>query len=93
MKKANVSSMVKGLTAMLALPEELVLNLPLLSLVGGNELSVENHKGIVEYTAERLRINTAAGVLKIDGRRLSIKQLTAERILVRGAIDAVAFIR
>ena len=93
MKKIGVTSVAKGLTAMFALPEEVMLNLPLLSLVGGGELSVENHKGVVEYTAERLRVNTTAGVLKIDGRRLAIKQLTAERILVRGAIDSVAFIR
>jgi len=92
-KKIGVTSVAKGLTAMFALPEEVMLNLPLLSLVGGGELSVENHKGVVEYTAERLRVNTTAGVLKIDGRRLAIKQLTAERILVRGAIDSVAFIR
>ena len=93
MKKPSVSAMARGLTAAFALPEEVVLNLPLLSLIGGGELSVENHKGIVEYTDERLRVNTSAGVLKVDGRRLAIKQLTAERILVRGAIESVTFVR
>ena len=93
MKKPTAIAMAKSITSILALPEEIVLDLPLITLIGGGELSLENHKGIIEYTETRLRVNTAAGVFRLEGKRLVIKQLTAERILVRGAIDTIGFMR
>ena len=93
MKKPDITSMAKRVTAALALPEEVVLNLPLVTIVGSNELTVENHKGIIEYTEERLRVGTTAGVLLLCGKRLCIRQLTAERMQIRGAIDRIEFMR
>jgi len=93
LRKPSAAAMVQGLTSLLALPAEATLNMPLLTMVGSGELSVENHKGIIEYTAEKLRINTAAGVLMVEGQSLAIKQLTAERILIRGAMQSLAFLR
>ena len=93
MKKLRAAAVAQGLTSLLALPAEITLNLPLLTMVGGEELTVENHKGIIEYSEEALRINTAAGVLAVAGQRLAVKQLTAERILVKGTIQRVEFMR
>ena len=92
-KKPSAAAVARGLTSILALPAEITLNQPLLTMIGGGELSVENHKGIIEYTTEIMRINTAAGVITVEGQRLVVKQLTAERILVRGVIQRVAFTR
>ena len=82
----------RDITAALALPKEIVLNLPLITMYGNEELNLENYKGIVEYTNERLRISTSIGVLKIEGRNLLLKQVTSEHITVAGGIVKIEYI-
>ncbi|USF29531.1 sporulation protein YqfC [Clostridium sp. MD294] len=76
----------------LELPKEVMLNLPLISLTGKEELIIENYKGIVEYGDEVMRVNTAIGVLRIEGKGLLLKQLTSECIVVTGTIKGVLFL-
>ena len=82
----------REITEALALPKEIMLNLPLISLYGNEELNLENYKGVVEYTSERIRINTSKGVLKIEGRNLLLKQVTSENISVTGGIVKIEYI-
>ena len=76
----------------LELPKEVMLNLPLISLTGKEELIIENYKGIVEYGDEVMRVNTAIGVLRIEGKGLLLRQLTSECIVVTGTIKGVLFL-
>lgn len=82
----------RNMTQALELPKEVILNLPLLSLVGREELTIENYKGIVEYGEEKIRINTAVGILKIEGRKLFLAHITAENITVTGSIAKFEFL-
>ncbi len=74
------------------LPKEVVLNLPLISLTGHEELLIENYKGIIEYTDERLRVNTSAGVIRVEGRGLYLKLITSESMTINGNIMKIEFI-
>ena len=71
---------------MLELPKEIVFNLPLITVIGNEEINIENYKGVIEYNPERIRINTSCGVIKIQGEKLLLKQITAENISVAGII-------
>ena len=82
----------RNVTDALELPKEVMLNLPLLSLMGREELTIENYKGIMEYTEECIRVNTAAGILKIQGKGLCLKQLTAECVVVNGGIISMEYL-
>ena len=53
----------KNMTEALELPKEIMLNLPLISLVGREEVTIENYRGILEYSEEVVRIGTTAGIL------------------------------
>ena len=64
----------KGMAEKLDLPKEVVLDLPLVSMVGQDEVTVENHKGLLEYSAETIRIATGAGRLLLTGEGLELKQ-------------------
>ncbi|NLK37856.1 MAG: sporulation protein YqfC [Epulopiscium sp.] len=81
----------RNVTDALELPKEVLLNLPLLSLTGREELIIENYKGIMEYGEEVIRVNTAAGVLRVEGKCLLLKQLTSECIVITGGIRGVQF--
>ena len=75
----------------LSLPAEIALNLPLAILTGRGELNVENYKGIREYTETKVTINTSSGMLAVEGKKLSIKQVTSENIVVTGRIDSLLY--
>ena len=80
----------KGMAEKLDLPKEVVLDLP---LVGQEEVTVENHKGLLEYSAETIRIATGAGRLLLTGEGLELKQMSAACIVVKGRIFRLEFLR
>ncbi len=80
------------ITNMFDLPKEIVMNLPLITITGSEEIAIENFKGVIEYTPERIRINTSCGVLKIMGRGLLLKQVTSENILVTGNVAGLEYL-
>ena len=88
-KDSNIKATVAD---MLELPKEILLNIPLLTIIGREQLSIENYNGIVEYTDEQIRLNTSCGVLKIQGKNLSIKEITSENMDVYGIIFSLEYI-
>lgn len=92
MKKINTSRIKKTITSMFELPKEIVFNLPLINVIGNEEINIENYKGIIEYNLERVRINTSCGIIKIEGKKLLLKQITAENISVTGSISKFEYI-
>jgi len=74
------------------IPKEVVMDLPVISLTGNREISVENFSGLIEYTRQKIRLNTKSGILVIEGIELEAKNMTAERICVKGNILHISFI-
>ena len=86
-QKLKGQKLKQGFTNIFELPKEITLNLPLVTIIGNDELNIENYKGIIEYTDDIIRINTTCGVIKIIGRKLEIKQITAESMKISGVIN------
>lgn len=76
----------------LDLPKEVVLDLPLISLTGRDEMTVENHKGLMEYGEEKIRIATKAGNLLISGRDLTLRRMSSECIVIGGRLEKLEFL-
>jgi sporulation protein YqfC len=88
-KKSNIKSSISD---SLELPKEVILNIPVLKVVGKNDVYIENHKGIVEYSSEILRINSEIGIIKIVGKNLYIKEINREELFIFGDINMIEFI-
>ncbi|MFI3175291.1 MAG: sporulation protein YqfC [Bacillota bacterium] len=82
----------KTIANSLALPKEVVLQLPLVTLLGREELSIENHKGILLYSENCIRIATKIGTMELTGTTLSLKQLGGDILIVHGTIDSILFL-
>jgi len=92
-KEKNEVNLKEKITEVLELPKEIVLNVPKLTIMGNSDIMIENYKGIVEYEQNRVRINTAIGVIKITGNMLTIREITSEDIMVIGDIISLEFLR
>lgn len=91
-RKSAVNKLKINLTSALELPEEIMLNLPLITFTGRTNMAIENYKNIVEYSQKRIRISTTDGVITIDGINLSLKELTKNLIVIDGKISNLEFV-
>lgn len=82
----------RNFTETLKLPREVMLDLPLISLTGREEIMIENFKGILEYGDDRIRINTKCGVIRITGKNLVLGQITSECLNIKGVLSSIEFI-
>ncbi|AOY77556.1 sporulation protein YqfC [Clostridium formicaceticum] len=81
----------KSLAEILELPKDIILDIPKITMVGNLQIYIENHKGIIEYSSNRVRINTKSGVLRIIGKNLLLKNIILEEIIIVGEIQQVEF--
>lgn len=84
-----------GLKAIIAdlfeLPREVVLNLPRLTLVGNVQIYLENHRGVIAYDENLIRVGVNNGEIIIRGSNLQIKNMIAEELLIKGSIEGLDY--
>lgn len=90
--KRQIENVKYSISEALELPIDIMMDLPKLTVIGNIEASLLNHKGIIEYTQEVIRINTKSGVFKITGEGLEIKTILSEEIIVTGTIKNIEII-
>ncbi|WP_027091131.1 sporulation protein YqfC [Cohnella thermotolerans] len=73
----------------LDLPQDVVLDLPRVTMIGGIQLTVENHRGVLHFSPESLRLAMEKGELEVTGQDLTIRNIGAEEVLVEGTITGV----
>ena len=77
----------------LDLPMEVGTNIPKITMIGFNEVLIENYKGILEYEEFFIRISTHIGNININGFELVLNQLNDEVISITGKIENLDFER
>jgi sporulation protein YqfC len=81
----------QNLADLLELPREIMLNLPRLTIVGNLQCYLENHRGVIEYTAEKVRVSVNGGEIIVRGRELVIRYMGNEEIAIDGNIETVDY--
>ncbi|HEX3031535.1 MAG TPA: sporulation protein YqfC [Bacillota bacterium] len=73
----------------LEIPSDIALDLPKITLIGGYQAFIENHRGILEYNTRLIRIKVSTGQLVISGRDLLVRNILQQEISVEGNITSV----
>ncbi|WP_051302184.1 sporulation protein YqfC [Salibacterium aidingense] len=81
----------RWLTEKLTLPEDVLLDTPRLTMIGQHQLHVENHRGVLFFSKETIRLKLAEGELLIKGEQFIIKKIYPEELLIEGKIREVAY--
>lgn len=84
----NRSSRLNKIDKMLDLPKEIYSNTPKISILGFDEMVIENYKGILEYEEFFVRISTYIGIVNINGYNLKLENMTDDDIKVTGKIES-----
>ncbi len=72
----------------LELPQEVCSNIPKVTIVGFNEMIIENYKGILEYEEFFVKIGTHIGIINVNGYNLNLENMTDDDIKITGKIES-----
>lgn len=91
--RKEIGGVLSAVAELFDLPADVVAGLPRLEMVGDRQLYLERHTGILAYNQEQIDVNTAGGVLRVRGARLTLLAMTAEEVRIGGRIDGVEWVR
>ncbi|GFN30337.1 hypothetical protein PCURB6_05970 [Paenibacillus curdlanolyticus] len=81
---------LQKLTAqLLELPQDVVYDLPRLTMIGDRQLYIENHRGVLHFSSDRLRLALSKGELEVTGTDLVIRTIWTEEVFVEGVIKNI----
>ncbi|TXK84112.1 sporulation protein YqfC [Paenibacillus sp. N3.4] len=75
----------------LDLPQDVVQDLPRITMIGNVQLYVENHRGVLHFSSENLKLELTKGTLEVFGKDLVIRAILSEEVFIEGLIDYVKY--
>jgi len=81
----------KATADLLDMPHDVVFDLPRLTAIGDRQLYIENHKGVIHFSDEQLRIALIKGELQVNGKSLVIRTIWTDEVFVEGVITGIQF--
>lgn len=73
------------------IPKDVILGVPLVRMVGQEELYIENYRGILEYTDTFIRVQTKIGQIHLSGKKLEIIYYINDEMKVVGHIESLKY--
>jgi sporulation protein YqfC len=90
-RKAERITYLEIISQNLMLPPDVIAGAPIITINGRNAISVENHKRILDYSSDKIRISTKINCLCIEGKNLKISFYTKEELKILGNIHKVYY--
>ena len=72
---------------------EAIPGLPLVELSGDRRVLIENHRGVTEYSGERIGIRVRYGQVLVCGCGLELARMSKEQLVILGRIDGITLCR
>lgn len=75
----------------LEVPDEVVLDVPKITILKFEQMIIENYKGILEYQDFFVRLKTNIGIINVNGFNLSLEEMTSDDIRINGKIESIDY--
>ncbi|MBU8905663.1 sporulation protein YqfC [Desertibacillus haloalkaliphilus] len=80
------------MTESMELPADVLMDLPRITMIGQIHIYIENHRGVLQFSNQELRLLLEQGQLLIKGESFVIKTILPEELLLEGKIDQVIYL-
>ncbi|MFD1952635.1 sporulation protein YqfC [Paenibacillus thailandensis] len=74
---------------LLDMPQDVMYDLPRLTMIGDRQLYIENHRGVIRFSEEKLTLALSNGVLEVTGADLVIRTIWTEEVFIEGTIKNI----
>ena len=88
----NNTNVKERLADSLKLPRDMMLGASIVTIIGNNQVLIENYRGILEYTEECIILQGKNCRIAILGCRLSIAYYTNEDMKIEGNITQIRYL-
>lgn len=78
---------------MFGIPGDLAAGVYRVTITGGRKVHIENHRGILDYGTENIKVNCGSDIVSVNGSDLEIKAVSAGEMLISGSIFKVSIER
>jgi sporulation protein YqfC len=72
-------------------PSDISMSLPKIIVVGNREITIENHKGIIYFETNMVKINSRIGAITIEGRDFEILFIAETSITISGIFKGISY--
>ncbi|MDE6313001.1 MAG: YabP/YqfC family sporulation protein [Lachnospiraceae bacterium] len=79
------------LTESLRLPKDLMFGAVIVTATGDREIYIENYKGLLEYSDDKIKLQTKTCTLTICGKNLVISYYTNDEMKIIGCIGCIRY--
>jgi sporulation protein YqfC len=82
-----------NLWSQMELPGESLPGQVVVEIVGYDRVLIEHHRGVREYSRERIGVNVKFGVVTVCGTQLMLSCMNREQLVITGKIEGVMLSR
>ncbi len=90
-KRQETKTRMEKFAETLEMPKDVISNCSKITTYNDNQVIIENYKGILEYTDDKIRIKTPGRILCVSGEKLFINAITENDILIEGKFHNVGW--
>jgi sporulation protein YqfC len=77
----------------LEFPHDISLDLPKIIVIGDREIIIENHRGIIFFETNMVKINSRIGAIVIKGEEFEILFIAETSITISGIFQGISYER
>ncbi|WP_438433355.1 sporulation protein YqfC [Gorillibacterium sp. sgz500922] len=78
--------------SVLDVPEDVIHDLPRITMIGNRQLYIENHRGVLHFAPNELQLALTAGEIRIEGSELVIRAILPEEVFIEGTIRDIHYV-
>lgn len=90
-KKKPQRRLLENIVKKLDIPEDIIFNIPRITMMSNKEIRIENCKSVLEYETDKVTISSTDILIELFGENLCINIITDDEITVTGNILSVNF--
>lgn len=87
------TSLLEKFSDFTELPKDLITGMPKLTVIGCGNLQVDNYRGLLEYTSEKIRLSAKNVYIEITGSDLNFTRIETDSVFVEGRIEKIEFVQ
>ena len=90
-RKPRKTGIFEKTSETLDIPGDIAAGIFRVTATGYRKVHIENHRGILEYGDETIRVNCGRTIVKISGKELEVKTISKSELLITGDVDVLSF--
>jgi len=89
--KESINNAKGNVAQKIGLPIDAVLDIPQIVITGDSEIAIENHKGIIVFQEDEIKINSNVGVISVKGNHLEILFIGGSTVILGGKFKGISY--